>query len=176
MMLTARGRYAVMAMVDLALYSQNKPVTLADIATRQEITQAYLEQIFARLKADGLVKSVRGPGGGYLLMRPAEKMSVAEIVLSQDEKIKMTRCNSHENHGCMAGRAKCLTHDLWDGLSNSIRGYLSSVSLADVCEKRVGVVVVEKPSSPESRSDYRATHHKAGMDSPILFASQKVGE
>lgn len=137
MMLTAKGRYAVMAMVDLALHSQDKPVTLADIASRQEITQAYLEQIFSRLRQCGLVKSVRGPGGGYLLSRPRTEINVADIVISQDEKIKMTRCTTHKEGGCMTGRAKCLTHDLWDGLGHSIHDYLSNVTLENICSRQV---------------------------------------
>lgn len=137
MMLTSKGRYAVMAMVDLAMHGKDGTVTLSDIAGRQEITQAYLEQIFAKLKRCGLVKSVRGPGGGYLLGKLAHEISVAEIILSQDEKIKMTRCEEHNHGGCMSDKSRCVTHDLWDGLSKNIRNYLGSISLADVCERQM---------------------------------------
>ncbi len=140
MMLTAKGRYAVMAMVDIAQNSVDaKPVSLADISNRQDITVPYLEQIFARLRADGLVSSVRGPGGGYRLAREQAEISMADIVIAADETIKMTRCGhtAKDGKGCSANGAKCLTHDLWDGLTNSITSYLASVSLDDVCERRV---------------------------------------
>ncbi len=136
MMLTSKGRYAVMAMVDLAIHSKGRPVNLNDIADRQEITVAYLEQIFARLKAAGLVQSVRGPGGGYLLSATPNTIDVASIVMAQDEKIKMTRCNNHKE-GCMSDKARCLTHDLWDGLGNSIKSYLSTITLEDITHRRV---------------------------------------
>ena len=120
MMLTAKGRYAVMAMVDIALHGQDKPVSLSDISIRQNITVPYLEQIFSKLKSESLVKSVRGPGGGYRLCREGADISVADVVLAADESIKMTRCNVDSN-GCMSsGKSRCLTHDLWDGLSKNI--------------------------------------------------------
>lgn len=131
-MLTTKGRYAVMAMVDVAMYGQGKPVTLADIAERQEITQAYLEQLFSKLKKAGLVESVRGPGGGYLLAHDCNMITIADIILAQEEKIKMTRCN-HSHQGCMSNKARCLTHDVWAGLSENIYSYLSGITLARVC-------------------------------------------
>lgn len=137
MILSTKGRYAVMAMVDLACQPASKPVGLAAIAERQEIPLAYLEQIFARLKRAGLVSAVRGPGGGYRLMRAPEAMTIAEIMQASDEPLKMTRCDSHAKGGCMATRTQCLTHDLWDGLSGQIQHYLESLTLDDVCARRV---------------------------------------
>jgi len=137
MILSTKGRYSVMAMVDLATQAPGKSVGLAAIATRQEIPLAYLEQIFARLKKAGIVKSIRGPGGGYTLGKPANEMSIADIMLAADEPMKMTRCESDSHNGCMAAKARCLTHDLWEGLGAQIRLYLGSIMLADVCERRV---------------------------------------
>lgn len=137
MILSTKGRYAVMAMVDLAREEEDKPVCLADIAERQEIPLAYLEQIFAKLKKQALVKSVRGPGGGYRLARPAEELRIADIVIASDESIKMTRCEGAGTPGCMAPKTRCLTHDLWEGLSNQIYSYLNGITLADVCERRL---------------------------------------
>ncbi|MCE3231978.1 MAG: Rrf2 family transcriptional regulator [Rickettsiaceae bacterium] len=134
MNLTTKGRYAVTAMVDLALYSNKKPVCLADIAQRQNIALSYLEQIFMRLRKAGLVKSVRGPGGGYVLAVSPDEMPIARIVIAVDESIKMTRCGGSEP-ACTQSKGKCMTHNLWEGLSNRIHDYLNSVSLADVCNK-----------------------------------------
>jgi Rrf2 family iron-sulfur cluster assembly transcriptional regulator len=139
MNLTTKGRYAVMAMVDLAMNGNGKPVVLADIAVRQDIAISYLEQIFMRLRRADLVKSVRGPGGGYVIAVAADKMSIADIVVAVDESIKMTRCGGNKKESCVHDRksAKCITHNLWDGLSNKIYEYLESVSLDDVCQRRV---------------------------------------
>jgi Rrf2 family iron-sulfur cluster assembly transcriptional regulator len=137
MILSTKGRYSVMAMVDLAVQPVGKPVTLAAIAERQEIPLAYLEQIFSRLKKAGVVKSVRGPGGGYTLGKAASEMNVAEIMVAADEPIKMTRCDEQSHQGCMATKSRCLTHDLWEGLTAQMRLYLASITLADVCERRV---------------------------------------
>ena len=137
MRLSTKGRYAVMAMVDLANHSQGNPVALADIAERQEISLSYLEQLFARLRKGGLVKSVRGPGGGYLLAFPAESTRISDIILAVDEPIRTTRCSLGSPSGCRVNRSRCLTHDLWEELGNQIHRYLSSVTVADVCERRV---------------------------------------
>lgn len=133
MILSTKGRYAVMAMVELATHDQSKPVSLAMIAERQDIPLAYLEQIFARLKKAGLVESMRGPGGGYRLPRSADSMYVGEIVRASDESIEMTRCGGAHKSGCIAPKTRCLTHDLWQGLTQHIHDYLSDISLADVC-------------------------------------------
>lgn len=137
MKLSTKGRYAVMAMVDLATHSKGKPVALADVADRQEISLSYLEQLFGKLRKGGLVSSVRGPGGGYLLAREAIETRVSDIILAVDEPIKATRCTPGSPEGCQSNKARCLTHDLWEELGNQIYVYLSSVSLEDVVTKRV---------------------------------------
>ncbi len=137
MKLSTKGRYAVMAMVDLASHSEGRPVALADIAGRQEISLSYLEQLFAKLRRGGLVKSVRGPGGGYLLAHGPTDTRISDIILAVDEPIRATRCTPGVSHGCKSNRSRCLTHDLWAELGNQIHLYLSAVSLADVCERRV---------------------------------------
>jgi Rrf2 family iron-sulfur cluster assembly transcriptional regulator len=135
--LSTKGRYAVMAMVDLASHSQGNPVALADIAERQEISLSYLEQLFGKLRKGGLVKSVRGPGGGYLLSRNTQQTRVSDIILAVDEPIQTTRCTPGSPAGCHNNKGRCLTHDLWEELGNQIYLYLSSVSLADICERRI---------------------------------------
>jgi Rrf2 family iron-sulfur cluster assembly transcriptional regulator len=135
--LSTKGRYAVMAMVDLARHSSGNPVALADIAERQEISLSYLEQLFAKLRRGGLVKSVRGPGGGYLLGRGLEEIRISDIILAVDEPIRATRCAPGSPAGCKSDRGRCLTHDLWEELGNQIHLYLRSVSLGDVINNRV---------------------------------------
>ena len=139
MKLSTKGRYAVMAMVDLANSTSEsaKPISLVEIANRQEISLSYLEQLLGKLRRSGLVKSVRGPGGGYLLSRSYEDIRISDIVTAADEHLSATRCAPGSAEGCNADKSRCLTHDLWDELSNQIVMYLSSVSLADVCEKRI---------------------------------------
>jgi Rrf2 family iron-sulfur cluster assembly transcriptional regulator len=126
-----------MAMVDLACHSKGAPVSLAEIAERQEISLSYLEQLFAMLRKSGLVRSVRGPGGGYLLAHDRGDTRIADIILAVDEPIRATRCAPGAPIGCRGNRTRCLTHDLWEELGNQIHLYLSAVSLADVCERRV---------------------------------------
>ncbi|NQW02182.1 MAG: Rrf2 family transcriptional regulator [Rhodospirillales bacterium] len=138
MRLSTKGRYSVMAMVDLATQSADgNPIALADIAERQEISLSYLEQLFGKLRKGGVVKSVRGPGGGYLLARSAADTRISDIVLSVDEPLAATRCAPGAPEGCHSNKSRCLTHDLWEELGNQIFLYLSSVSLEDVVEKRV---------------------------------------
>ena len=136
MILGTKTRYAVMAMVELAGHAPGVPVALATLADAQEITVPYLEQIFAKLKKAGLVQSVRGPGGGYVLAKPAEQLRISDIVHAVDESIQMTRCNKHETGGCMSTKARCLTHDLWSGLEEQIENYLHGFTLADVRNPR----------------------------------------
>lgn len=131
MILGSKVRYAVMAMAELAMRQQGQPVTLAELADAQEITLPYLEQIFARLRQYGLVTSVRGPGGGYVLARPASDIRISDIASAVDESLKMTRCEAHAG-GCMSKNARCLTHDLWEGLEQHIHAYLHAVSLSDI--------------------------------------------
>jgi Rrf2 family iron-sulfur cluster assembly transcriptional regulator len=135
--LSTKGRYAVMAMVDLATNSGGRPVSLADIAERQEISLSYLEQLFAKLRRGGLVNSVRGPGGGYLLARDADDTRVADIILAVDEPIRATRCTPGQPFGCRGNRSRCQTHDLWEELGNQIYLYLNSVSIGDVMSQRI---------------------------------------
>lgn len=137
MMLTTKSRYAVMAMVDIATQTvTEKPVRLAEIANRQGIALNYLEQIFNALKSAGLVTSVKGPGGGYLISRDIKDVSVADIVNAVDESTEMTRCASGEKKtGCMKDNSKCLTHDIWEGLTTQINNYLSGITLSSITEK-----------------------------------------
>lgn len=129
MKLTTRGRYAVTAMVDLALHDAAGTVSLADIAQRQAISLSYLEQLFAKLRRNGLVDSVRGPGGGYNLALPAHEISIAKIIVAIEENIDATRCGGEEN--CQDDE-RCLTHHLWQQLSKRIHDFLSEVTLADL--------------------------------------------
>ncbi len=135
--LSTKGRYAVMAMVDLARHSHGNPVSLAEIAERQEISLSYLEQLFAKLRRGGMVKSVRGPGGGYLLARSMDATRVSDIILAVDEPIRATRCTPGSPAGCHSDKSRCLTHDLWEELGNQIHKFLSSVTLEDVVERRI---------------------------------------
>lgn len=136
MKLSTKGRYAVMAMSDIALHSNGSPVSLAMIAERQEISQEYLEQLFGKLRKSGLVSSVRGPGGGYLLSRDANEIAVADIVLAADEPLTVTRCQDGDAvSGCIGGD-KCVTHELWAALGRQIYGFLAAITLGDVVAKR----------------------------------------
>ncbi len=141
MKLGTKGRYAVMAMVDLAnstvMKSKNGPVTLSNIADRQEISLSYLEQLFSKLRKNGLVKSVRGPGGGYMLARGADQLRISDIVMAVDEPIRATRYNSMSGSGGMPDGGMCVTRDLWEELSNHIYLFLNTVTLEDVCAGRV---------------------------------------
>jgi Rrf2 family iron-sulfur cluster assembly transcriptional regulator len=133
MRLTTKGRFAVTAMLDLALRGGKNPVTLAGISERQDISLSYLEQLFSRLRRHELVESVRGPGGGYFLAKPLAELSVADIIRAVDEPIDATQCggkeNCHDEH-------RCLTHDLWVGLNAHIYDYLDNVTLASLVAKQ----------------------------------------
>ena len=133
MRLTTKGRYAVTAMLDLALHHEGGPIRLAGISARQGISLSYLEQLFAQLRRRKLVRSVRGPGGGYHLGRPAEKISVAEVISAVNEDTDSTRCGGTGD--CQEGET-CLTHHLWMDLSDQIRGFLESISLGDLVARR----------------------------------------
>jgi Rrf2 family iron-sulfur cluster assembly transcriptional regulator len=132
MRLTSKGRYAVTAMLDLALHVQDGPVTLAGISERQGISLSYLEQLFTRLRKQGLVASTRGPGGGYSLKRSAHEIAVAEVVTAVDESVDATRCGGRGD--CQDGK-RCLTHELWAELSDQIYSFLSDISLGDLVEQ-----------------------------------------
>jgi Rrf2 family iron-sulfur cluster assembly transcriptional regulator len=141
-----------MAMADLAgNEGGTRPISLAEIAKRQEISLSYLEQLFAKLRKGGLVRSVRGPGGGYRLSRPAAELRIADIILAVDEPIAATRCKTGSPLGCTGTTTRCVTHDLWEELGRQIHVFLSSVSLADVVEKRV----LGRTRPCEAKSDAR---------------------
>jgi Rrf2 family iron-sulfur cluster assembly transcriptional regulator len=143
MRLTTKGRFAVTAMMDLALCGGADPVTLAEISARRHISLSYLEQLFGKLRRQGLVNSVRGPGGGYRLAKAIQDISVAEIILAVDEPIDATQCGGKEN--CQ-DEHKCLTHDLWAALNAHIFGYLRAVTLAELVRNHqaaTGVAVIQ---------------------------------
>ena len=150
MKLSTKGRYAVMAMADLASNSIGNPISLAEIARRQEISLSYLEQLFGKLRRGEVVKSVRGPGGGYLLAHEDTETRISDIILAVDEPIRATRCTPGQPFGCRINKSRCMTHDLWEELGNQIYLYLSSVTVADVVNKQIlgtsGVVRETKDS------------------------------
>lgn len=149
MRLTTKGRYAVTAMLDLALHSRQGPVSLADVSKRQGISLSYLEQLFARLRKQELVKSVRGPGGGYLLGRETDVIFVAQVVDAVNESLDTTRCR---NRGDCQNGEKCLTHHLWSDLSDQIHSFLSTISLADLVKKREILAVADRQDRRHSAS------------------------
>lgn len=132
MKLSTKGRYAVTAMMDLAIHDHYGPVTLAEISQCQGISLSYLEQLFAKLRKSGLVEGVRGPGGGYRLARSAQQVTVAEIITAVDEKLDATRCAGRED--CQQGQ-RCLTHELWSELSQQIFSFLEGITLAQFVER-----------------------------------------
>ncbi|MDN0081525.1 Fe-S cluster assembly transcriptional regulator IscR [Crenobacter sp. SG2305] len=154
MRLTTKGRFAVTAMLDLALRESNGPVTLAGISERQSISLSYLEQLFGKLRRAGLVESVRGPGGGYTLAKDAEAISVADIIVAVDEPVDATQCGGREN--CLGTNQRCMTHDLWTSLNTTIFDYLSKVSLASLVNsqrtKDVNVLQDQREARPSRRS------------------------
>ncbi|MET0345709.1 MAG: Fe-S cluster assembly transcriptional regulator IscR [Casimicrobiaceae bacterium] len=133
MRLTTKGRFAVTAMIDVAMHGSHGPVTLAAVSERQRISLSYLEQLFGKLRRHGLVDSVRGPGGGYNLARGAEAVSVADVIVAVDEPIDQTQCGGREN--CLDDR-RCMTHELWAALNAHIFSFLSSVTLADLVRQQ----------------------------------------
>ena len=150
MRLTTKGRYAVTAMLDLAIHHDDGPITLADIAQRQGISLSYLEQLFSRLRKRELVSSVRGPGGGYSLGREASEICVADVITAVDESVDTTKCggasNCHNNQ-------RCLTHDLWQDLSCRIHGYLSQISLLDLMSRRGVQEVAARQEGGDTSAD-----------------------
>ena len=145
MRLTTKGRFAVTAMIDLALRQTNGPVTLAAISQRQHISLSYLEQLFGKLRRHELVEPTRGPGGGYSLGRKASEITVADIIVSVDEPIDATQCGGKEN--CMGEGQRCMTHDLWSTLNAKMVDFLDSVSLQSLVEEQhaKGVVIDAQP-------------------------------
>ena len=132
MKLTSKGRYAVTAMLDVALHSRKGPVSLADISERQEISLSYLEQLFARLRKEQLVSSVRGPGGGYKLGRAANDIAIGEVIRAVDESVDATRCQGQAD--CQGGE-RCLTHTLWQDLSDRISQFLNGITIGELMTK-----------------------------------------
>lgn len=132
MRLTTKGRFAVTAMIDLAMNAQNRAVKLNAISERQKISLSYLEQLFSKLRRAGLVESIRGPGGGYILGKKANEINIAEIIAAAEDKLDATLCSGKAN--CQSG-APCLTHELWENLNHTINDYLSSVTLAHLLEQ-----------------------------------------
>jgi len=141
MRLTSKGRYAVSAMVDLNYHQNEGPVALATISERQFISLSYLEQLFRRLRENGLVRSVRGPGGGYLLNKAPGEISVGDVIRAVDEQIQATRC-VNALRGCHRGK-RCDTHQLWNALGQHIYRFLDVVTLEDVCSRRIKLDIVE---------------------------------
>lgn len=150
MRLTTKGRYAVTAMLDLALHGDQGPVSLADISARQEISLSYLEQLFSRLRRHKLVASIRGPGGGYRLSREPDAVFIAEVVDAVNESLDTTRCG---NKGDCQNGEKCLTHHLWSDLSDQIHQFLSDISLGDLMRKREIQVVASRQNRRYSEGE-----------------------
>lgn len=159
MRLTTKGRFAVTAMLDVALHGASGPVTLAAIADRQKISLSYLEQLFGKLRRQRLVESVRGPGGGYNLARPPEMLAVSDIIVAVDEPIDATQCGGREN--CHDDR-RCMTHELWAGLNVHIFAYLRSVTLADL--------VRQQRAQGSEVSVLHDQRHAANRSSPVTPA------
>ena len=141
MKLSTKARYAVLALVDLAMNSKEVggkrvPISLIDIASRQELSQQYLEQLFSKLRRANIVKSVRGQNGGYFFAIPPTDCSISDIVDAVDEPIKSTKCNPNSNISCQGKNSKCLSHNLWVGMEQTIRSYLQTVTLDDVINQR----------------------------------------
>lgn len=154
MRLSTKGRYAVTAMLDLAINGKNGPVTLAEISENQGISLSYLEQLFAALRTKELVRGVRGPGGGYYLGKSADEISIANIICAVDEWVEFTRCGGRQN---CSGGARCLTHTLWDDLSSEIFNFLANISLGDLVRRNLGKKETqEEPVSAVSDADSRA--------------------
>ena len=135
MKLTTKGRYAVMAMADLALFKDKGPISLKDISLRQNISLAYLEQIFIKLKQKNLVRSIRGAKGGYVLVSPPEEIKISNIISAVDEEIKTLNCKKESKKGCNNKSSKCITHNLWDQLDQHINSFFEKVKLQDLVKK-----------------------------------------
>ena len=136
MKLTTKGRYAVMAMADLAANQSLKPVSLSDIALRQNISLSYLEQLFSKLKNKKLIKSIRGPAGGYILEKNPREITVSNIIYAVDEQVKTLKCKKESKKGCHGKTVKCITHNLWDDLEKHINEFFDNVSLNDLVHQK----------------------------------------
>ena len=136
MKLTTKGRYAVMAMADLASYQNGKPVSLIDISLRQNISLSYLEQLFSKLKNEKLVKSVRGASGGYVLEKNPKDIKISNIIFAVDEQVKTLNCKRESKKGCNGRTTKCITHNLWDDLEQHINKFFDNVNLNDLLKQK----------------------------------------
>lgn len=152
MRLTTKGRYAVTAMLDLALHYQDGPITLADISQRQGISLSYLEQLFSKLRKQGLVDSTRGPGGGYRLSRDAANIAVADVITAVDEKVETTRCGGLSN--CQDDQ-QCLTHELWTELSHQIHEFLMGISLGTLVDREGVQEVAARQQRVQAQMQYQ---------------------
>ena len=137
MKLTSKGRYAVMAMADLASNQNSKPVSLIDISLRQNISLSYLEQLFSKLKSEKLVKSARGSYGGYMLEKNPKDIKISYIISAVDEEVKTLNCKKDSKKGCNGKNTKCITHNLWDDLEKHINNFFDKVNLDDLVEKKI---------------------------------------
>ena len=135
MKLTTKGRYAVMALADMAAFDKQKPISLRDISLRQNISLVYLEQIFSKLKKNNIVKSIRGVNGGYILNEEPEKIKLSNIFLAVDEKVKTVQCKKESKKGCNGKSNKCITHNLWDELEFYINSFFEKKNLADLLKQ-----------------------------------------
>lgn len=151
MKLTTKGRYAVTAMLDLSLHDDNGPVSLVEISERQDISLSYLEQLFSKLRRQGLVNSMRGPGGGYSLSRNAEDIAISNIIMAVDENLDVTNCGNAAG-GCAESNKRCLTHNLWMDLSNRIQSFLDDISLQDLMDKRDVLEVAARQNSKQAEN------------------------
>jgi Rrf2 family iron-sulfur cluster assembly transcriptional regulator len=152
MRLTTKGRFAVTAMIDLALHQSEDPITLAEISSRQSISLSYLEQLFGKLRRHHIVESVRGPGGGYHLARAADQVTVADIIIAVDEPLDATQCGGKQN--CLdktkPGHAQCMTHELWTTLNAKVVDFLDSVSLKDLVDQQLEKQAGKQVAAPKS--------------------------
>ena len=135
MKLTTKGRYAVMAMADLASYSNEKPISLSEISLRQKISLPYLEQLFLKLKSENLVKSIRGSSGGYILVKHPSEIKLSNIIFAVNENVKTLNCKKNSKRGCNHRNVKCITHNLWDDLEKHINSFFEKVKLEDLIDK-----------------------------------------
>ncbi|ADP72079.1 transcriptional regulator, BadM/Rrf2 family [Rhodomicrobium vannielii ATCC 17100] len=151
MLLSTKGRYAVMAIVEVARQNDARPLALSDISLRLDLSLAYLEQLFMKLRRKGIVQSVRGPGGGYILARNADAISIGEVMAAVDEPVRMTRCEPEDKAGCVASK-RCSTHNLWLALGTHIERFLADATVADVLTGRFsGAEVVAFPGEEALR-------------------------
>lgn len=172
MRLTTKGRYAVTAMLDLAFHEGDGPITLADIAHRQGISLSYLEQLFSKLRKQSLVKSVRGPGGGYVLGLETTEINVSSVITAVDERLDTTRCRG--SHNCQENE-RCLTHDLWHDLSDQIYDYLTHISLNDLMDRRGVQQVAKRQDDLQEQKNRSEAADKASVTFDSTTSGNSVG-